>query len=252
MLFHREHNRIARLLQREDGWDDERIFQTARKVLTVILMKLVVEEYINHISPYQVKFLADPRTFRNPPWYGQNWMAIDFNSCSGGTASFRRAFASAGRRSRSTTRRSTPTSLSTTGSAPASTTPHASAPDASGCSTRRPRYGDAELTSILQARAVALRPHNQYRRFERFPPARRVEDISGDTRVRARQHELYGRVEDVEFFPGLSAEDVRPNSVLPPLIGRIVGIDAFSQAVTNPLLRRGSSSRRRSRRWAAS
>ena len=32
------------------------------------------------------------------------------------------------------------------------------------------------------------------------------------------------------------AEDVRPNAVLPPLIGRLVAIDAFSQAFTNPLL----------------
>ena len=29
---------------------------------------------------------------------------------------------------------------------------------------------------------------------------------------------------------------MRPNSVLPPLIGRLVGVDAFSQALTNPLL----------------
>ena len=35
---------------------------------------------------------------------------------------------------------------------------------------------------------------------------------------------------------GLFAEDARPNSVLPSLIGRMVGVDAFSQALTNPLL----------------
>ena len=35
---------------------------------------------------------------------------------------------------------------------------------------------------------------------------------------------------------GLYAEEVRPRSALPPLIGRLVGIDAFSQAFTSPLL----------------
>jgi prostaglandin-endoperoxide synthase 2 len=48
--------------------------------------------------------------------------------------------------------------------------------------------------------------------------------------------DLYGDVDASEFYPGLFAEDVRRNSVLPPLIGRMVAIDAFSQAFTNPLL----------------
>jgi prostaglandin-endoperoxide synthase 2 len=79
VLFLREHNRIARELERAYGWDDERTFQTARNVLTVILIKIVVEEYINHISPLRLRLLADPTGFRNPPWYRQNWMAIEFN-----------------------------------------------------------------------------------------------------------------------------------------------------------------------------
>ena len=48
--------------------------------------------------------------------------------------------------------------------------------------------------------------------------------------------DLYGDVDHIEFYPGLFAEDVRRNAVLPPLIGRMVAIDAFSQAFTNPLL----------------
>ena len=80
VLFLREHNRIARSLRREyPGWDDERLFQTARNVLIVILIKIVVEEYINHIAPYHLKLLADPTGFRNPRWYRQNWMPIEFN-----------------------------------------------------------------------------------------------------------------------------------------------------------------------------
>ena len=79
VLFLREHNRIARTLEKEYGWDDERLFQTTRNILTVILIKIVVEEYINHISPYHLKLLADPTWFRNPRWYRQNWMAIEFN-----------------------------------------------------------------------------------------------------------------------------------------------------------------------------
>ena len=45
VLFFREHNRIARALgERYPDWDDERLFQTARNILIVLLIKLVVEE----------------------------------------------------------------------------------------------------------------------------------------------------------------------------------------------------------------
>jgi prostaglandin-endoperoxide synthase 2 len=47
---------------------------------------------------------------------------------------------------------------------------------------------------------------------------------------------VYGSVDRIELYPGLFAEDVRRNAVLPALIGRMVAIDAFSQAFTNPLL----------------
>ena len=43
-------------------------------------------------------------------------------------------------------------------------------------------------------------------------------------------------MDNIEFYIGLLAEDVRPNSAVAPSLGRLVGIDAFSQAFTNPLL----------------
>jgi len=46
---------------------------------------------------------------------------------------------------------------------------------------------------------------------------------------------LYGHVDNIELYVGLYAEDLR-NSALPPLVGRLIGIDAFSQVLTNPLL----------------
>ncbi|HEX2052954.1 MAG TPA: peroxidase family protein, partial [Actinomycetota bacterium] len=60
--------------------------------------------------------------------------------------------------------------------------------------------------------------------------------ISGNPEVQQELKRLYRSVDRIEFYTGLYAEDIRPNSVLPSLIGRMVGIDAFSQAFTNPLL----------------
>src|SRR3954454_22722392 len=79
-LLLREHNRVAGLLAREDpGWDDERLFQTTRNILIVLLIKIVIEEYINHITPYFFRLVADPTPFKREPWIRPNWMAIEFN-----------------------------------------------------------------------------------------------------------------------------------------------------------------------------
>jgi prostaglandin-endoperoxide synthase 2 len=93
-----------------------------------------------------------------------------------------------------------------------------------------------ELLSVNEARAVGLASYNDYREYAKFPRVTRFEQISGDPRVQDRLRELYRDVDRIELYPGLFAEDPRPNSVLPSLIGRMVGVDAFSQALTNPLL----------------
>jgi prostaglandin-endoperoxide synthase 2 len=105
-----------------------------------------------------------------------------------------------------------------------------------GLFNTHPYLREAEIESLRQAREVRLASYNDYRELCRFPRVTNVDQISSDQRVRAGLRELYGHVDEIEFFVGLFAEDRRPNSVLPSLIGRMVGIDAFSQAFTNPLL----------------
>jgi prostaglandin-endoperoxide synthase 2 len=68
-LFLREHNRLAGLIGSQNiDWDDERVFQTTRNILIVMFVKLVVEEYINHISPSPIPLVADPSVAWDTPW----------------------------------------------------------------------------------------------------------------------------------------------------------------------------------------
>jgi prostaglandin-endoperoxide synthase 2 len=237
VLFVREHNRIARSLKAAyPGWDDERLFQTARNILTVILIKIVVEEYINHISPYYVKLLADPTGFRNPRWYRQNWMAIEFNLLYRWHSLVPSSYRIGGSEVAVQDTLFNTDAVVERGLAACFEDASTQRAGRVGLFNSPPEVWQAELSSVTQGRAVALKPYNDYRELARFPRARRFEDVSKDRRVQDALREHYGSVDEVELYPGLFAEDVRPNAVLPSLIGRLVAIDAFSQAFTNPLL----------------
>jgi prostaglandin-endoperoxide synthase 2 len=93
----------------------------------------------------------------------------------------------------------------------------------------------AELSSIEAARRVRLRNYNEYRVACKLGRARSFDDITSNRALASELEALYGHVDKLEFYVGLFAEDRRPNSVLPPLIGRLVGLHAFSQLMTNPL-----------------
>ena len=75
LLWFREHNRVADLVQQSHPlWDSEQVYQTARNVCVVEVMKVALEEYvINHIAyklQYPLRF--HPEVLYNTEWYWNN------------------------------------------------------------------------------------------------------------------------------------------------------------------------------------
>lgn len=236
-LFLREHNRICDLLAQEyKDWDDERLFQTARNILIVLLIKIVLEEYINHIAPYHFNFFADPTSFTNEKWYRQNWMSMEFNLLYRWHSLIPDVACIAGQEvSMSETlwnndivinkglgRLFEDASLQPAGQVGLFNTPYF--------------LIETEKKSIQMGREAKLRSYNEYREMCQFPKVTDFDQITENEEVQKELKRLYGHVDNIEFYVGLFAEDTRKNSALGSLIGRLVGIDAFSQALTNPLL----------------
>jgi prostaglandin-endoperoxide synthase 2 len=94
----------------------------------------------------------------------------------------------------------------------------------------------AEAASIQQGRDNRLASYNDYRALFKYPRVTRFEQISSDPLVVSELRRIYSDVDRIEYFAGLFAEELRPRSTVPPLIGRLVAADAFSHALTNPLL----------------
>jgi prostaglandin-endoperoxide synthase 2 len=242
-LFLREHNRIAReLAQANPSWDEDRVFYAARSVLTVLLIKVVIEEYINHIHPYHFQFRLDPRGFDKQPWMRPNWVAVEFNLLYRWHSLIPSELAVGSQTlALEDTLFRTKDLLGTHGLA--ALVDSASRQPAGRVGLRNTPemlLYRADLPSIQAGRDVRLRGYNDYREACGFPRAKTFEDISSNPETCAALRGVYGNdVDEVEFFVGLFAEDSRPNSVLPPLIGRLVAVHAFSQLLTNPLFSPG-------------
>jgi prostaglandin-endoperoxide synthase 2 len=95
---------------------------------------------------------------------------------------------------------------------------------------------EPEVRSVRMGRELQLASYNDYRAMCSLPRVTDFNQISGDPEVQRSLRTLYRQVDRIEYYVGLFAEETRRNSVLPALIGRLVGVDAFSQALTNPLL----------------
>ncbi|GFE50457.1 hypothetical protein So717_22100 [Roseobacter cerasinus] len=79
-LLLREHNRLASELgTRYADWDDDRVFETARNIVIVQFIKMVVEDYINHIAPTHYRLKADPKAAWGAKWNRPNWITTEFS-----------------------------------------------------------------------------------------------------------------------------------------------------------------------------
>jgi Animal haem peroxidase len=239
-LFLREHNRLADAIAAEHpSWDDERIFQTARDTMIVLLLKVVIEDYINHITPYYFKLYVEPGFGTRERWYRQNWMSIEFNMLYRWHAlvpttvqvgGVRRDMASVLWDNNVVVSHPLGALFAEASRQPSTDIGLLNTPDF---------LLDIEWRTIEMGRAAALASYNDYRQACGYPRMTSFADISSRPAVRSALASCYRSVDDIELYVGLFAEDVRQNAALPTLMGTMVGVDAFSQALTNPLLADG-------------
>ncbi|MBX7434638.1 peroxide synthase [Mycobacterium sp. Y57] len=237
-LFLREHNRIAGLISADhEDWSDDRVFDTTRNTLIVVLLKIVVEDYIRHITPIKFPLFVEPGIGADQRWYRQNWMSVEFNLLYrwhslvpsqvtlGGN---RQTFADLWWDTRPVTEYGLAALFDEASRQPCSTISLLNT-DASML--------DIEKKSVEIGRVTQLASYNDYREACGFPRLGCIDDLSSDPRVREAVEGCYpDGIDRVELFVGLFGEDIRKGSMLPPLMSAMVAVDAFSQALTNPLL----------------
>lgn len=246
-LWLREHNRLAGMLDDlHPDWDGERVFETARNIVIVMFIKIVVEEYINHINTSVFRLRADPRCAWKADWNRPNWMTTEFSLLYRWHSLVPQQIEWGGKMWNGDALLLNNVPLVENGLA-------RSFADVSGNrATQLGLHNSAtfvqmpELKAVEQARTNQVATYNDYRRALELDPATSFRELVGeceDADEQARRdalarelQTLYGDVENVEFYIGLFAEPVNENGPLPELVMAMVAMDAFSQALTNPLL----------------
>jgi prostaglandin-endoperoxide synthase 2 len=236
-LLLREHNRLAGELEnRNPAWSDERVFQTARNILIVIYIKLVIEEYINHISSACFRLSATPAVVWKAPWNRANWMAIEFallyrwHALVPDVISWNGKDVSAGAMLLDNT------FLTSVGLAEGFRFACAQNATQIGFYNTAEFLLPVEQRAVQQGRDLRLPRYNAYRQAMDMLPVTDFDQMTGDPQRQADLKAVYGTPDNVEFYPALFAEDLNPNTPMPNLMGAMVALDAFSQALTNPLL----------------
>ena len=239
-VFMREHNRICdELSARNPDWDgdDERLFQTARMINNVILMKLVVQDYINHIAGKDI-FTFDPRFADKEEWYRPPWIALEFDLLYRWHGLVPDDITVGGRTYDDTEYRVNNALLEKAGLA--AIVDAASRQHAGRISLQNvPDFLlGAEYQTIKMGRDFRLRPYNDYRKQFGLDALTSFEQLTDDAALRDRLKAMYGDINKVEFIIGLFAQKHAKSRLYGDLMYAMVAYDALTQIYTNPLLSR--------------
>ncbi len=235
-IFMREHNRLCReLAQRNPAWGDERLFQTARMINIVLLMKLVVEDYINHILGQRL-FCLDPSFAESERWYRPNWITLEFDLLYRWHGLVPDAVSVGGVKYDPMQFRNNNALLEQAGVSAVIDAASRQAAGRIGLQNTPSFLWEAEYQAIKMSRDFRLRSYNDYRKRFSLKPLQSFGELTKDAALRARLEGLYGNIDKLEFFVGIFAEDRNQSSLFGELLTNMVAYDAFTQIFTNPLL----------------
>ena len=242
IIFMREHNRIAKAIaddrRGKPGWDDDRIFETARMVNIRQVLGVVVNDYIRHIAGV-FPFELETGFAESEPWYRTNRISIEFNllyrwhplvpeelEFSDGTKVDFNDY------------RFNNKLLEEVGIEKLISAASAQKAGRYGLFNTPSFMEPAEFAGLSWARDFGIQPFNRYRERFGLDPYESIDALTGyDPETADALKAVYGgRVDDVEFTIGLLAEGRGDRELMPETVTRMVAYDAFTHIFTNPLL----------------
>uniref|UniRef100_A0AAQ4QRN2 Prostaglandin G/H synthase 2 n=1 Tax=Gasterosteus aculeatus aculeatus TaxID=481459 RepID=A0AAQ4QRN2_GASAC len=214
-IWLREHNRVCDVLKEvHPDWDDERLFQTSRLILIGETIKIVIEDYVQHLSGYNFKLKFDPELLFNQRFQYQNRIASEFNTLYHWHPLMPDSF-HIEEKDYSYKEFVFNTSLVPEhgiGNLVESFTKQIAGRVAGGRNVPGPIMYVA-IKSIENSRKMRYQSLNAYRKRFSMKPYSSFEDITGEKEMAAILEEFYGHVDAVELYPGLLVEKPRTDAI---------------------------------------
>ncbi|XP_028258731.1 prostaglandin G/H synthase 2 [Parambassis ranga] len=214
-IWLREHNRVCDVLKEvHPYWDDERLFQTTRLILIGETIKIVIEDYVQHLSGYHFKLKFDPELLFNQRFQYQNRIASEFNTLYHWHPLMPDSF-HIEEKDYSYKEFVFNTSVVTEhgiGNLVESFTKQIAGRVAGGRNVPTAILYVA-MKSIEHSRQMRYQSLNAYRKRFSMKPYSSFEDLTGEKEMAAVLEEMYGHVDAVELYPGLLVEKPRSNAI---------------------------------------
>ncbi|KAL4617393.1 prostaglandin G/H synthase 1-like [Arapaima gigas] len=214
-LWLREHNRICDILKAEHpSWDDEQLFQTARLIVIGETIRIVIEEYVQHLSGYLLKLKFDPTLIFGSQFQYGNRISVEFTQLYHWHPLMPDSFHIDGN--------DIPysqflfnTSILTHYGVEKLVEAFSKQPAGQVCGGHNIHQVVAKVAvgTIKESRYLRMQPFNQYRKRFNLKPYTSFAEFTDDKVMAQELEELYGDIDALEFYPALLLEKPRPNAI---------------------------------------
>uniref|UniRef100_A0A4X1TRQ3 Prostaglandin G/H synthase 2 n=1 Tax=Sus scrofa TaxID=9823 RepID=A0A4X1TRQ3_PIG len=214
-IWLREHNRVCDVLKQEHPeWDDERLFQTSRLILIGETIKIVIEDYVQHLSGYHFKLKFDPELLFNQQFQYQNRIAAEFNTLYHWHPLLPDAFQIDGHEYNYQQFLYNNSILLEHGITQfVESFSRQIAGRVAGGRNLPAAVQKVSKASIDQSREMRYQSFNEYRKRFLLKPYRSFEELTGEKEMAAELEALYGDIDAMELYPALLVEKPRPDAI---------------------------------------
>lgn len=214
-LWLREHNRVCDIMKKEHPtWDDEQLFQTTRLIIIGETIKIVIEEYVQHLSGYLLQLKFDPTLLFNSNFQYGNRIALEFSQLyhwhplmpdsfliNGDELSYSQFLFN--------------TSVLTNYGIEKMVDAFSRQPagQVGGGYNMNAAVTRVAVGAIKESRQLRLQPFNEYRKRFNLKPYTSFTQFTDNKEIIKELEDFYGDIDTLEFYPGLMLEKTRPGSI---------------------------------------